>query len=43
MIDRVLDLLKYQWLIELKDRVKASHVWQYSTFITYYMLLHYFH
>lgn len=38
MIDRVLDLLKYQWLIELKDRVKASHVWQYSTFITYYIL-----
>ncbi len=37
MIDKTLNLLKMDWLLDILNNVRSSNIWQYSTFITYYI------
>lgn len=37
MIDVVLNKLKLDWILEITEKVKSGGIWQYSTFITYYI------
>ena len=37
VLDKLLNLLQLNWLTHLLKKVRSGNVWQYSTFITYYI------
>ncbi len=37
MVDKILKKLKFDWIIEVIDMASEGKIWQYSTFITYYI------
>lgn len=37
MFDRLLNKLRLDWVLDITDKVKKGGIWQYSTFITYYV------